>query len=313
MLVPDRHHPGPPTFRQVVAARFDPTRKAEFDAFDLWAQHLAPAERARWMVRNTATTLKDRWLDRGCGDANSRGAARAMATAARLSSDAKGALALWDRILRVERDTKEKEREQRVQSNRPARHDSLARELARRAALDQLWRISATEQIPDDAGNEVFFWKTWPRLCRIDQDNLRFLKRLVATRGWPTVSAVGAEASRNAWLLIQHADTDPHFQNDVLKALERLVPLHEVDGKSFAMLFDRVALSQNRPQRYATQFGAGPGGCLAARPVEDAGKVEELRAQVGLSTLREYAGKLSKAYGQPACADLFNTADPLAR
>lgn len=46
-----------------------------------------------------------------------------------------------------------------------------------------------------------------------DQKNLLWIKGIVAKHGWPGESLVGSISAQNAWLLVQHADADPKFQN----------------------------------------------------------------------------------------------------
>lgn len=81
-------------------------------------------------------------------------------------------------------------------------------------------------------------------------------------------------------------------------------------GKNYALLFDRVALHEHRPQRYGTQFGDGRGGCLAVQPVEDHAGIDARRHAVGLDTLAEYGKRLSDVYHGKICADIFDRADP---
>lgn len=64
---------------------------------------------------------------------------------------------------------------------------------------------------------------------------------------------VGADTASQIWLLTQHADLTPAFQQ---MALEKMAPLLETGGvnrNNYAYLWDRVAVAQERPQLFGTQ------------------------------------------------------------
>jgi len=87
----------------------------------------------------------------------------------------------------------------------------------------------------------------------VDIENTNYLKKLIKKIGWPTTSAVGRVASQAAWLLVQHADHDPKFQDNCLKLMKKL-PRDEVSLINIAYLEDRVRVANNKPQLYGTQF-----------------------------------------------------------
>ena len=76
----------------------------------------------------------------------------------------------------------------------------------------------------------------------------------------------------------------------------------EINDQNYALLYDRVNLYQDRPQRYGTQGATlviegvkhhGP------HPIEDVEHVDERRAEIGLSPLAEYLRMLRMVYGVP--------------
>jgi hypothetical protein len=173
--------------------------------------------------------------------------------------------------------------------------------LARRVVPDQAWRAALYAKPHSKAAQEVIGRLTLPVLCRVDDDNTSFMKRLVAASGWPLRSVHGDNAARDAWLFVQHADADPAFQRQVLALLEPLVPKGETDGRDFALLFDRVALAEKRPQRYGSQFESGPGGCMRPSPIEDPAGVDARRKSAGLPPLADYAKQLSQVFKASLC------------
>ena len=52
-----------------------------------------------------------------------------------------------------------------------------------------------------------------------DAENLPWLKKVIAEIGWPGRSIVGDDGASAAWLLVQHADSDPGFQRQRLDLL----------------------------------------------------------------------------------------------
>jgi len=168
---------------------------------------------------------------------------------------------------------------------------SIRADLEQRVAIDQELRSELIEQRESPAP------ETFQRLAAVDQDNTGWMKALVERFGWPTRTLVGAEGAHHAWLLVQHADQDPDFQEHCLGLMGQAVALGEADPKDLAYLEDRVALSRGRPQRYGTQFVADSGGQgLVPHTLADPDHVDELRASVGLGTLEEYAAMVNATH-----------------
>jgi len=134
----------------------------------------------------------------------------------------------------------------------------------------------------------------------IDGRNTRQLKEIVAIHGWPRISVFGDEASRNAWLVLQHADDDPEFQHHALDLMAPLLGDGEINKRNYAYIYDRVAMSfrdasRRRPQRYGTQGHCVATGRWEPFPSEDDGRLDERRKDVGLEPMAVYiagAGKL---------------------
>lgn len=130
---------------------------------------------------------------------------------------------------------------------------------------------------------------------QVDMENTQWLKELVAREGWPSASRVGSEASNSAFLILQHATHDPAFQRMMLDTITVGFQNGEVDGQSYALLFDRVTVQAGGKQRYGTQAQIR-NGRIAFDPIEDSMKVDSLRASVGLPPLAEYRRTLDSVY-----------------
>ncbi|MEX0910056.1 MAG: DUF6624 domain-containing protein, partial [Candidatus Paceibacterota bacterium] len=89
---------------------------------------------------------------------------------------------------------------------------------------------------------------------RVDEENTKELKGILKEIGWPTISKVGAGASKAAWLLAQHADHDLDFQKECLGFIVEAVEKDEVERKQIGYLTDRILLKEGKKQLYGTQF-----------------------------------------------------------
>ena len=182
--------------------------------------------------------------------------------------------------------------------------DGLRAQLDARPVTDQVLRLSmawnegeykgAPPLDPMERG--IVRSLTWVAIQRRDAANTAWMKTVVAQHGWPTIAAVGRTASGNAWLLAQHADDDPVFQLRVLRLMEPLATRNMVAKDNFALLRDRVMLQLTGKQRYGTQWSCGS-GTWAPFALEDIGKVDTYRAQVGLGTLAENGVRIRRNYG----------------
>lgn len=124
---------------------------------------------------------------------------------------------------------------------------------------------------------------------RILKINTKKIKEIVARHGWPTVSLVGKEGSKNAWLIVQHTD-DLNFQK---KCLKLMLSAHKKNPKNIipmqiAFLTDRILVNEKRPQKFGTQFYTSRKGEFTYWPIRDIGNVDERRAKYGIEPLAEY-------------------------
>lgn len=172
--------------------------------------------------------------------------------------------------------------------------DGTSAELARRAALDQQVRAPLSGgQTPSPAELR--------RLAEVDADNLRWLKEQIRRHGFPSAEQVGEQGELDAWLLVQHADADPRFQQSVLASLMARQASSGIRKADMAMLSDRVLLAQGKPQKYGTQFVRnGSGEFVLQEPVEDLGGIDARRARMDLMPLGLYRCVLHATYDPPA-------------
>ena len=185
----------------------------------------------------------------------------------------------------------------------PAWGSETAWKLMGATVLDQAYRKGQNWTIAD--GAPVVRDKLKPYLnahfaaafVQEDHKNTAKLKAIIDKSGWPSISAVGKQASFSAWLLVQHADHDPAFQLKALRLMEPLAAKGDVSKRNYAYLYDRVHLKLNGKQRFGTQFGGCDGGDYKLQPLEDGKRLDELRIAHDLEPISEYRDTMKKHAG----------------
>lgn len=117
--------------------------------------------------------------------------------------------------------------------------------------------------------------------------NAEALNEIIDEIGYPTIDKVGQEGSEAAWLVIQHAISQPAFMKKCAQLLELAVGRKEASPVSLAYLTDRIATFEGKPQLYGTQFDWDEHGQLSPKPYDNLVKVDQRRKSIGLNTLEQ--------------------------
>jgi len=133
-------------------------------------------------------------------------------------------------------------------------------------------------------------------LERNDKENTRKLKAIIREIGFPTISKVGAKASKNAWLIVQHSP-DLQFMKDYLALMEANLP--DVDVRNCAYLKDRILVYEGKNQIYGTQFrlDAETKKFQLATPLQNEKECGKPRKECGLVSLSEQIEKMKTRFG----------------
>ena len=174
------------------------------------------------------------------------------------------------------------------------RHARGMRPDLRAELLDRADRDQAARGMPEPE---------WETVASVDAGNLVWLKEVVAEVGWPGRSAVGEDGAHAAWLLAQHADSDPAFQRKCLDLVTHAAACGEASSVELAYLTDRVLLAEGKAQEYGTQF-TGRQGRWVPRRLRDPDNVDERRAAMGLDTLADNMARMAAEYGLPKPANI---------
>ena len=134
-------------------------------------------------------------------------------------------------------------------------------------------------------------------VSRLSDENVQTLLALVPAEGWFSTTVYGETAATGAFLIVQHADTA--LQKRFLPAIEAMAGRGEASKAFYAMMYDRIAVAEGRPQRWGTQMQCVDGR-MQPFPTEDPEQLEARRAPMGFRW-PDYAGYLANfgACGTP--------------
>lgn len=159
--------------------------------------------------------------------------------------------------------------------------------LVRMGRLDQVGRAAASSidltGLPDDqrdAANHAL----WGTINEIDLRNQAELMTMIPAEGWFLRSVYGEEAAQAAFLIVQHGNVE--MWRRFVPVLEPLVASGEAPGGAYALMYDRLAMNEDRPQRYGSQMRCEDHRWVPYR-LEDPARVDEWRAAMGMSTFAE--------------------------
>lgn len=122
---------------------------------------------------------------------------------------------------------------------------------------------------------------------RVHLENAAKLQRIIDEHGWPGLSLVGEEGAQAAWLIAQHAISNPVLQRTCMAHIARAVQENEAPPPYFAFLTDRILYNQRKPQQFGTVFDWDEDDELSPWIIDDEDNVDERRASVGLPPLAD--------------------------
>lgn len=130
---------------------------------------------------------------------------------------------------------------------------------------------------------------------RIDKENIAVIDSLLQ-QGLP--KGLSEESYKTIWIVIDHASLEKQVQH--LSIIEKMSSEGLIDVDNYAILFDSIAMKQNRPQRYGSQsvqFGTPGNMHLYIWPVENAESLDSLRETVGMGPILKYLEQLTEYLG----------------
>ncbi len=126
-------------------------------------------------------------------------------------------------------------------------------------------------------------YQNWLDIIVVEQENARWLKRLIQEDGWPRISQIGTDAAKAAWKIAYHSG-DHLLMRHCLNLMEPLIQDGEADQKDYAFLMDRFLINQGKKQLYGTQKKKQDGK-VVPWPIQDENEVDQRRKAIGLPLL----------------------------
>jgi hypothetical protein len=177
----------------------------------------------------------------------------------------------------------------------PPDYRAVRQELHRIYRRDQQIRDSITAVGLDSPAAQPLF----KQMHVTDSVNQVYVRRLLATTGWPARSQVGDTAASTVYLVVQHAGRAAIAQH--LPALRQRVRQSEAQATNAATMEDRLRMFSGKKQRYGTQTAnwVRKDGTRVVWPVQRPAHVNRYRRQVGFTTTVEQDAALLGAEYNP--------------
>jgi hypothetical protein len=122
----------------------------------------------------------------------------------------------------------------------------------------------------------------------IDANNQMYVSNLLSNHGWP--GELTDCANRAIFYVIQHANLS--FQEKYFDLVKEKADQGDIQKSDVATLEDRILMRMQKPQKYGTQTISKKTDdgedTTYVWPVENADKVDEIRATVGLPPINLY-------------------------
>jgi hypothetical protein len=121
----------------------------------------------------------------------------------------------------------------------------------------------------------------------IDDLHTQTLKEIVALHGWPSKQQVKEKGVQAAFFLVKHTQ-NLAFQQDMLPLIiQSFLDKDGIAGKDVAQFTDNLSIKLGKKQVFGTQAELIDGAVIFA-PIENEDNVDQLRAQLGMTSLAEY-------------------------
>ncbi|MEM9372958.1 MAG: DUF6624 domain-containing protein [Planctomycetota bacterium] len=168
-------------------------------------------------------------------------------------------------------------------------HASIASEIRQLADDDQHY-----DQLVINADPQIQTPGFYDRKRQLQIERTARITQIFADIGFPAPPEFDTETASDFWLLVQHSDNDPLFQQQVLDAMHALSE-GTVRPSEKAYLIDRVRINTNREQIYGTQVDYDFDQARAyPKPLADPASVDQRRRDVSLEPLSQYMNTMSE-------------------
>lgn len=161
-------------------------------------------------------------------------------------------------------------------------------------------KILILEALQDEDQNDIKKFKTGKitavQLSDYNQTRSKFLREIIDTYGFPTITTSSLTAYRTAILIALHSE-DADLLDISIKTLTN-AKRADVDRKDIAFLTDKARIIRSLPQLYGTQFRLLDNCRIEFIEIEDEKNIDTRRRMLGLESFSEYKKRVSEILRQ---------------
>lgn len=182
---------------------------------------------------------------------------------------------------------------------RLARGEAIVTEIGALHARDQFVReiiIAGFQREMSAETRQAYIEGTRRHFDRVDTESTARLQAILESISWEDLTALSPRAADQAFSLISHSN-DLAFKRRMIAVFEPLAQSRRMRGDQVAQLVDDVAVTEERPQVYGTNFECRD-GVYQPKPTEDPERLNERRAALGMNTIEDYAATIRQMYGE---------------
>tara|TARA_R110000765_G_scaffold7655_1_gene24968 strand:- start:193 stop:828 length:636 start_codon:yes stop_codon:yes gene_type:complete len=180
------------------------------------------------------------------------------------------------------------------ESNEVSFNQDLADELQTMSVIDQ---IAANNAFPPSNYSSLSQeeWEVFKD--SVYRTNQKRAKEIFDTYGFVGFDLAGKEGSKNFWLIVQHSDHNPKFQNEVLEKMKVQVDIKNAESRKYGLLVDRMNLNTGKAQIYGTQVTYNMNtGQAYPKKLADSTNVNKRRKSIGLEPIEIYLNDMSEMH-----------------
>lgn len=136
--------------------------------------------------------------------------------------------------------------------------------------------------------NQTLVDSIFHEMVKVDSVNQIEICAILDSCGFVGSDKVG-KACSTFWLIIQHA---PHLQKKYFPMFVEAMKRGDLHPSSIALMDDRIAVFEGRPQKYGTQIRQDADGKMVLEPLLDPDKVDQWRQEMDMEPLIDYLKRM---------------------
>jgi len=173
-------------------------------------------------------------------------------------------------------------------------NQELVNELSKMTVIDQL--VASNAHPPENYSHLT--QEKWESFRdSVYATNQKRIGEFFNKYGFLGYDLVGKGGSFDFWLITQHSDHNPEFQQKVLEKMKIEVDKNNADPTKYAMLVDRVKINTGQKQIYGTQVTYNMNtGQAYPKSLKDSINVNQKRKSIGLENIEVYLNDMTKMY-----------------